>query len=173
MPVFSTARENLMSDTPGIERRTAIRFPFKYPIRHHLVHGEKTLNHSLCDNLSLSGILFHSPTPYQKDQVVEILVDIPPENRSISLLTLVVWTRPDPLFEKQFFIGGLFKDLSSEFLFPLMDMAIKDLSLSIERDPNNLWLYRYRGDIKKARGDTKGADTDYEKADQLKNRFAK
>ncbi|MBN2143754.1 MAG: PilZ domain-containing protein [Candidatus Aureabacteria bacterium] len=161
--------EGIMQEKTGIERRNAVRFPFKYPIRHHL-EGVKILNHSLCDNLSLSGILFHSMIAYQKDQIVEILIDVSGEDRTITLKTIVVWTRPDPLFQKQYFVGGQFKNVSPEFISPLMEMAIRDLTLSIERTPSNIWLYRYRGDIRKAKGDEEGSRSDYDKAESLKRK---
>ena len=154
----------------GIEKRRSIRFPFTNPLEWNTkAAARKMLAQS--ENMSLHGMKIISPVscPDQSPIVVHILGSSPDIATLSPLRGSVVWVREENISPVlKYSIGVEFDQPEREALSVLAGHAIAQLTNKIEKNPDDLWLYRFRGDAKKARGDLGGALQDYDKAEELK-----
>ncbi len=174
--------ENILSE---IKKRISIRFPFVVPLEWSFQNSSlKVLAQS--DNMSLHGMLVLSPVPYPDYNKVADANKVADTNNQSSIVIHILGSSPDivglpPLYGRvvwmrqekssptlNYSLGVEFQNPEQKVLLLLVEYAIVQLTNKIEKNPDDLWLYRFRGDVKKAKGDIYGAVEDYTKAEKLK-----
>jgi hypothetical protein len=161
--------ENPMIENTENQKRLSIRFPFTNSLEWSSQISSLKIQ-AQSKNMSLHGMLIASPVSYPNENSITIrMLGSAPDVAALTpLCGHVVWMREEenPSILKYSF-GVKFHNPEHKALLVLVEHAIVQLTEKIEKNPDDVWLYRFRGDAKKAKEDSEGAGEDYNKAKEL------
>lgn len=93
----------------GVERRRFVRIPFwfvtKYRLYPYDVESPQEFRQGIGKNISAGGICFEAKDKFQKDDVLELEIDMPALEHAVRVIGKVVWTRQQEEAER--FVYGL------------------------------------------------------------------